>query len=580
MVMKTKHTLFVLLIFTLSMFLFCSCSEPYDPAVVPETEVFSPIYISEPEVAETYDMFKLRFAEAINRSNTTEKTEYTINTYRTYRVTEKDLSNQDRLFAVFAVKDYNYIKETWPYEQFDEPNPYNPDYDGRLYYLETEQVEQMARELFGKEVKLTHEIPRCRDDMLCYPNYNNEKERYEWKGILGGGDFGNDYYSIPTSAEKSENYLIIYDKYLNVGDIVFDDQLGSFYGESTFYGDSEFINVIEIPNKYTDEYKIVNDKYTSETLPSPYLNYETKEEAILKYGTPYKHVFKLAEDGTYFWVSSEPIVESDNSKEDHSLTEIPFEGNLEAAYEAICNFKPFRRTNSDTVTVYQPKRVTFDDLASEYVLALAYDILPEQKREIIVADGGIYSENSFVNGEYITEDIQYTVFTANEMNEAVKTLFGEDVRVEHKSFLSGYGIQGLTYDGEKYLKYSLGFGGSYGFSDYSIVSHAETDGEFAYVIDKFISFEYDYNEDEDMIVSAIYNDGAQTDLICDGNNVPQIYRVTPVGDHENEKVTYLYSGRFPGLVVFGDMMQTYKHTFKLAEDGTYFWVSSEPINED
>ncbi|MBE6895905.1 MAG: hypothetical protein E7477_02285 [Ruminococcaceae bacterium] len=164
--MKTKHTLFVLLIFTLSMFLFCSCSEPYDPAVVPETEVFSPIYISEPEVAETYDMFKLRFAEAINRSNTTEKTEYTINTYRTYRVTEKDLSNQDRLFAVFAVKDYNYIKETWPYEQFDEPNPYNPDYDGRLYYLETEQVEQMARELFGKEVKLTHEIPRCRDDMI------------------------------------------------------------------------------------------------------------------------------------------------------------------------------------------------------------------------------------------------------------------------------------------------------------------------------------------------------------------------------------------------------------------------------
>ena len=167
--MKTKHTLFVLLIFTLSMFLFCSCSEPYDPAVVPETEVFSPIYISEPEVAETYDLFKLRFAEAMNRTVPllNEKSEYNINTYRTYRVTEKELSNQDKLFAIFAAEDFSYIKKTWPYEvvdeQFEKTSRYDDDYDGRLYYLETEQVEQMARELFGKDTKLTHDTPARED---------------------------------------------------------------------------------------------------------------------------------------------------------------------------------------------------------------------------------------------------------------------------------------------------------------------------------------------------------------------------------------------------------------------------------
>ena len=285
MVIKTKHTLFVLLIFTLSMFLFCSCSEPYDPAVVPETEIFSPIDIEDTVVTETYNMFKVRFADANDRGDLrtvdTNKDLF-LNTYRTYCVTEKELTNQNKLFAIFSPIQADEIKQTWAYEQIDEPTL---DYDGRVYYLETEQVEQMARELFGKAVNLTHEWPVAAIDKFL-PSFNNG--RYEWRDPNWGGDPVSWYFHVLISAEKSGNYLIIYDKYIN-GIPVDDDEIG------LFYGDSEFVNSIEIP----DEYK--RNDYL--------LDYEKKDEVVLKYGTPYKHTFKLAEDGTYFWVSSEPINE-------------------------------------------------------------------------------------------------------------------------------------------------------------------------------------------------------------------------------------------------------------------------------
>jgi len=551
--MKTTNKfLLTLTFFTVLIFILSSCSEQYDPAAVPETEVFSPIYIAEPEVTETYNTFKIRFTEAYNIANPgfhPDDEEFRINTYRTYRVTEKELENYHKLFAVFSPIQAEEIKQTWAYEQIEEPTEY---YDGRVYYLETEQVEQMAREIFGKEVKLTHENPHRPPDGTNFPNFNNG--RYEWKDPNWGADLSIDMFYVPTSAEKSENYLVIYDKYINATII---------NNEILYYGDSEFINGIDIPDKYKDferDGRII---------------YETSEEPVLRYGASYKHTFKLAEDGTYFWVSSEPVdkSESDSCIEVPSMTEIPFEGSLKEAYDSICNYRPFRRADSDTVTVYQPKSVAFDDLAPEYVLSLAYDILPKREREIVVAEDVISSENS----EYITENTEYTVYTADELEESVKALFGEDVCVEHKSFYSGSNVHGLIYDGEKYLRYSTGYNGSIGLSDYSVVLYAETDGEFVYVTDKFISFEYGHNEDGCLIVSAVYSDGAQTAPVCEGDEVPKSYRFMPADGTDNKKVSNIYSGRFPGRVVFGDMMQTYKHTFKLAEDGTYYWISSEPI---
>ena len=279
-----KNTLCLLLMIVFPLLITCACSKPYAPTVVPETEVFSPIDIEDTVVTETYFMFRFRFIDAYNIANPffyPSDEEFRINTYRTYRVTEKEFANHNKLFAIFAPIQADEIKQTWAYEQIDEPTE---DYDGRVYYLETEQVEQMAREVFGKEVKLTHESPHRPPDGVNFPYFING--RYEWKDPNWGGDTARCVFHVTTSAEKSENYLVIYDKYINA--TIINEEL-------LFYGDSEFVNSIEIP----DEYKDIDR--------NGLLNYETSDEAVLKYGTPYKHTFKLADDGTYFWVSSEPI---------------------------------------------------------------------------------------------------------------------------------------------------------------------------------------------------------------------------------------------------------------------------------
>ena len=226
------------------------------------------------------------------------------------------------------------------------------------------------------------------------------------------------------------------------------------------------------------------------------------------------------------------------------------------------------------LTVYRTSKITFDDLDPQYVLSLAYDILPEREREIIVENGGVYSDFSYINGEIVRENIEYTVYTVAEIEEAVKTLFGKDVNVEHKTFFSYMG-HGLAYDGKKYLQYFVINDGEFGYSDFSVVLKAETDGEFVYITDKFASFDYDFIDGT--VVSAIYSDGGQTNLLHSGDDIPYDYRTPNLYDYP--PANDLLWGDSLDFEVFGDLMQTYKHTFKLAEDGTYYWISSEPITD-
>lgn len=118
---------------------------------------------------------------------------------------------------------------------------------------------------------------------------------------------------------------------------------------------------------------------------------------------------------------SEPI------EEQLPLTEIPFEGNIEEAYNAICNFDLLRLTDNTNTeySIYRPYKITFGDLIPEYYLRLAYHILPEREREIIVEDAGRYSKHGYLpkKDEFITEDIEYTVYTVEELEEAVKKTF-------------------------------------------------------------------------------------------------------------------------------------------------------------
>ncbi len=269
-------------------------------------------------------------------------------------------------------------------------------------------------------------------------------------------------------------------------------------------------------------------------------------------------------------------------EEEHNLTEITLEGNPGKAYNAVCEFLPFRLTNRDVNTVYRPQYVTFDGLDAEYVLSLAFATLPEKERETVTADAGVYSPYGYVNGEVITENIEYTVYTLEEIDCAVEALFGNGAKVEYKDF---YPVDGTAFkfDGDRFLRWNAIGDGDFGISGYSVFLKAETesDGSFVYVYDKFISFEYETAETYYMYISAAYSDGARTDLLCKGDGIPYEYTADATKNFSDsftgKRGEDLFSGRFD-YDVFGNLMKTYKHTFALAENGTYYWVSSEPVD--
>ena len=135
-------------------------------------------------------------------------------------------------------------------------------------------IDSTYKKIFGKDVVYTDKF--MIDGMNnCYLNndyyYCGLSEEFTY--ILNGSSV---YRIIDKYEEKSSNEIVIYDYFIKVNDTL----CYSNYVKNT------------INTKCSDKYN-KNNK----------INYQFMK----KYGTSFKHVFKLAEDNTYYWVSSEPI---------------------------------------------------------------------------------------------------------------------------------------------------------------------------------------------------------------------------------------------------------------------------------
>jgi len=620
----TNRFLLTLTFFTVLVFILSSCSEPIektDPNTVNDPEKIEsadsdPIR-EQPTLTDIAVDENLRAAyDAICNYQPYRMTNFTDakhTVYRTSKITLDDLDpeyvlslaydilperEREKIIGVAGVyspygyRDGEIISGWYDPEFLRQEEVLNEDIEYTVYPVE--ELDGAVKKLFGESADIEYQtfFPGDGDHGLVY-----DGTRFlEWETANGDGFFGFSDFSILLYAETDGEFVYVTDKFISFD---YGSNKDGFFIVNAMYSDGAQSDLIFGGDDVPFYYRETRKHTFGNTNPSVHLFYGRFPGLVSlgDYMQTYKHTFKLAEDGTYFWVSSEPFedpepldktdsdseVESDSNKEQLPLTEIPFEGNLEAAYEAICNFEILRMTanNDSEYSIYRPYKITFDDLIPEYYLELASDIIPEREREKIIEDAGVYSPNGYIpkTDEIITEDIEYRIYNTDELEEAVKKLFGENVSVKHKNFsLPDPITQLLVYDGKKYLAYYTGSSfGEQGYSDFSVVVKAETDGEFVYVTDKFASFYYSSNENGYMIVDSIYRDGGQSDLICSGDDIPYDYRLPdpdvywPAND--------LFWRDSLDFEVFGDLMQTYKHTFKLAEDGTYFWVSSEPITD-
>ena len=140
--------------------------------------------------------------------------------------------------------------------------------------IKRELIDNSYKTLFGKNVD-NNESFKIDNKTICYLNddyyYCGLSETFTY--TFGGESFI--YRVIEKAVEKSSS-IVIYDYFLRIND-------GTCYKNYT---------TSEINEK-------CNKNYTSKTnITFKYMK---------KYGTKYKHVYKQNEDGTYHWVSTEPI---------------------------------------------------------------------------------------------------------------------------------------------------------------------------------------------------------------------------------------------------------------------------------
>ena len=118
----------------------------------------------------------------------------------------------------------------------------------------------------------------------------------------------------------------------------------------------------------------------------------------------------------------------------------------------------------------------------------------------------------------------------------------------------------LNYNNDCYYLVEYDGGGlgtcEYGYSE---IQSAEKDQENLYIYDKFIYID------------------TTNELISEGDNKTHIYtssnKTEDIGSEKtDEKVSQLYKK-------YESKLKTYKHTFKQREDGSYYWVSSEQVNQ-
>lgn len=151
----------------------------------------------------------------------------------------------------------------------------NEDTDECTYSkIDRKIIDDSYKKLFGKEIE-NNESFKSDNLNICYL-----KDDYYYCGLseMFTYTLGNEsiIYRVMEKAVEKRSEIIIYDYFAKIND-------------NTCYKN---YTTMTINNDCTKNYKGDKD-----------INYKFMK----KYGTYYKHVFKKAENDTYYWVSSEPI---------------------------------------------------------------------------------------------------------------------------------------------------------------------------------------------------------------------------------------------------------------------------------
>lgn len=151
-----------------------------------------------------------------------------------------------------------------------------------LYKIDVKSFENAYKDFWGKDKEMPKENFDIKYSMGC--EYSNENDDYLCHALMQG--WPADQYEMTKliKAEKLGNTIHLYDYFV--------------YAD---YG--------EIEGTFKDRYK--KEKISNIDYREIYFN-DKEDMSIMSQGQIYKHTFKNNGNGTYYWVSSEPILKLDD----------------------------------------------------------------------------------------------------------------------------------------------------------------------------------------------------------------------------------------------------------------------------
>ena len=213
--------------------------------------------------------------------------------YQSEKVTEKNMNNSLKLLTVFNNLGKNdATRVEYKYESEEIPKREH------IIYAK-DVVENKAKEIFGKDVKIVHQDASPYDSQAI-KYQNDEYDSYEYEG--GGCVPWEGSVNLLISAEKDNTGTIyIYDKYVHLVEVENLKEDGTnIAGTYDIYTSSDKKEKLASKVDFNEK-NIYPDADNNE------IYIQNIEKYLGKELTTYKHTYKQNSDGTYYWYSTEPM---------------------------------------------------------------------------------------------------------------------------------------------------------------------------------------------------------------------------------------------------------------------------------
>ena len=216
------------------------------------------------------------------------------------------------------------------------------------------------------------------------------------------------------------------------------------------------------------------------------------------------------------------------------------------------------KTNANQeLLVYRSSKVTLDDLNNQLKLITVFQNVSESDATEVASRT---DETGFT--------AKHIYYDKNTIDNVAKNVFGDNVSITHESCWSDFGYT-RDFENGRYDCFSYqGGGGSPWENSASKLVKAEQVGNEIYIYDNYVHV-YGDMASVDSSGYDIFDSSDKSLKIASNISFEQIFngRVYPDVDFDNlQSLT-------------GNKIKTYKHTFKKASDGSYYWFSTEPVKQ-